>query len=561
VKKITLIMVVLFIVVYIASLGVRPLSIPDETRYAEIPREMIVSGDWVSPRLDGLRYFEKPVLGYWVNVLSMLLFGQNNFAVRLPAALSVGLAAVFIFLLVRRFAGPAPSGILAAAAFLTCAQVFGVGTFNVLDPLLTMLLTGAMVSFFFAAYGGPAGTWQWRYLAMFGLFCGLAFLTKGFLALVIPLLVIIPFLLWERRLAGFLKVCILPLLVAVAVLLPWAIAIHLRQPDFWRYFIVVEHIRRFTSPTSGQHPEPFWYFLPILLVGALPWTALLGCVFKGLRSADIRGPLIRFSLCWLILPFLFFSASSGKLATYILPCFPPLVILITIGLQSRIQNTAGGLCRAARAYAFVLILLAIGIAALQLLPLPPSISLFGHTIHLSRPYAADETQQWVWLLAAGAVSCVFLLLAAAAADSGRRLIFWCLAPLSIYFSIPHVLPEDLLAAKAPARQLAQNASKVSPETIVVSDKYLVAAACWYYKRTDVLILGNQGELAYGASQSDSMRPPLKSRDFAALVAGAAPGSSIVLIMGSLRFGDKLDSIPHPTSISEVDGIVFAQYKR
>ena len=118
-KKVTLIVFILFLLIYIVPLNVRPLVIPDETRYAEIGREMVETGDWIAPRLDGLRYFEKPVLGHWLNALSIKMLGENAFAVRLPSALAAGLSAMMLFFLVRRFAGDASTAffIYSASAF------------------------------------------------------------------------------------------------------------------------------------------------------------------------------------------------------------------------------------------------------------------------------------------------------------------------------------------------------------------------------------------------------------------------------------------------------------
>lgn len=104
-KQAVVLLLLFFLVLYILPLGVRDLIVPDETRYAEIPREMIADGDWVAPHLNGLRYFEKPVLGYWVHAGSILLFGENNFAVRLPSALAVGLSALLIYMLICRVGG------------------------------------------------------------------------------------------------------------------------------------------------------------------------------------------------------------------------------------------------------------------------------------------------------------------------------------------------------------------------------------------------------------------------------------------------------------------------
>jgi 4-amino-4-deoxy-L-arabinose transferase len=147
----------LYLLLYILPLGFRPIFIPDESRYAEIPREMIASGDWIVPHLDGIRYFEKPVLGYWLNALSMKAFGENAFAVRFPSAMATGLSAFIIFLLVRRFSNRNFLGAITAVIFLTCFEVYGVGTFNVLDSTLAMFGTAAMASFFFAHTEGTSG--------------------------------------------------------------------------------------------------------------------------------------------------------------------------------------------------------------------------------------------------------------------------------------------------------------------------------------------------------------------------------------------------------------------
>ena len=145
----------LFAIVYLLPLGARELIVPDETRYAEIPREMIASGDWVVPHLNGVRYFEKPVLGYWAHAAALLVFGENNFAVRLPSALAVGLSALMIFLLMKRSTekeedGRSHAAVLATIVFLTCFEVFGVGSTAVLDNLFALLLTASIMAFFTA---------------------------------------------------------------------------------------------------------------------------------------------------------------------------------------------------------------------------------------------------------------------------------------------------------------------------------------------------------------------------------------------------------------------------
>jgi len=204
-KKYSVAIIALFLILYILPLGVRPIAIPDEVRYAEIPREMIASGEWVVPYLNGLRYFEKPVLGYWLNTLSITLFGENAFAIRLTSALSAGISALMVFFLIRRFGGGSQAGILGAAVYLTCLLVLALGTLSLLDSMLSMFLTGAMASFFFA-HKETIPSKRVAFLALFGLFCGLAFLMKGFLAFVVPFITILPFIFWERRFKELFKI-------------------------------------------------------------------------------------------------------------------------------------------------------------------------------------------------------------------------------------------------------------------------------------------------------------------------------------------------------------------
>ncbi len=138
----------LLFAIYLLALGVRPLVMPDETRYAEISREMITSGDWVTPRLLGLRYFEKPVLDYWLNGLSQLLFSHTHFAVRFASALSAGLSALLVGLLATRISANHQTGYAAAAIYLSFVLVFTIGIFSVLDSMLTLFLCAAMMAFY-----------------------------------------------------------------------------------------------------------------------------------------------------------------------------------------------------------------------------------------------------------------------------------------------------------------------------------------------------------------------------------------------------------------------------
>ena len=351
--KQALLLLFFFLVSYILPLGARDLFVPDETRYAEVPREMIQTGDWVSPRLDGLRYFEKPVLGYWAAAGSILLFGQNPFAVRLPSALATGLSALLIYMLVARMGRRSgrenhTQAFLAALVFLSCFEVFGVGTTAVLDALFSFFLTATVAAFFVATEAAPRSSRERDFLVLSGIACGLAFLTKGFLAFAVPALALAPYLLWERRYRDLLRMGWAPLMTALLVALPWGIAIFMQEPDFWRFFFWNEHVRRFLAD-SAQHREPFWYFFLTAPGTFLPWTFMLPAAAQGLKGRlgerEPLGRLLRLCICWLSVPFLFFSLSSGKLVTYILPCFPPLAVLTAFGLSHAFKDRKNGLFR------------------------------------------------------------------------------------------------------------------------------------------------------------------------------------------------------------------------
>lgn len=508
-----------YVTAYILPLGVRPLFVPDETRYGEIPREMIATGNWVVPHLDGLRYFEKPVLGYWLHALSILLFGENRFAIRFPSALAVGLSALLIFLLVKRTlmkgvaadsaetadyrinspqaaeigGGPGAQAWLAALGFLVCFEVAVVGTFGVLDSLLAFFLTGTM-AFFYLATECPPGSGRGKvHLLAAGAFCGLAFLTKGFLALAVPVLIVVPYLLWQRRQREILRLAWLPLLTAFVVVLPWSLMIQFRAPHFWHFFFWHEHVRRFLA-SNAQHKQSFWYYFLAAPALFLPWTGVVPVAAPGLRETlKQRGPvaaLARYSFCWFIFPFLFFSASSGKLLTYILPCFPPFAILLALGF--------GRFFRRGRSAAFQIgatvltILFGLLLAALLFL------QIFG--VHGWHPYSSSR-----WLAAAGGLAALFFfsLLAVRLKNAWQKTSCLAVAPTLFFFLLPFAVPGPTLQAKAPGPLLMRHRSDITPKTLILSGEEPVLAVCWFFHRDDVDLLVRAGELKYGLHYPDA----------------------------------------------------------
>ncbi|WP_051327704.1 phospholipid carrier-dependent glycosyltransferase [Desulfatirhabdium butyrativorans] len=489
-----------FLIAYIFPLGARDLVIPDETRYGEIPREMIAQNEWIVPKLNGLRYFEKPVLGYWVHAASLLIFGENNFAVRFPSVLAVGLSALLVFGMVQRALrnssdkGPFPAT-LAALVYLSCIEVFGVGNTAVLDSLFAFLVTASICAFHGACEAPSGSRREKSFLVLAGLGCGLGFLTKGFLALAVPVAAIVPFFIWERRLADIFRMSWIPILTACLVALPWGLAIHFREPDFWRFFFWNEHIRRFMA-SNAQHKESFWFFFLVAPAMFVPWTFLIPAAVAGIRDRvqeqGSRGRLIRFSLCWLIFPFLLFSLSKGKLLTYILPCFPPFAISVAFGLDALFQKSRqsrllqGGIL--VNAFLFGLILIGFGY-----------VQAFG--FEGIRPFE----EFWKAGLAATGVLCILLMcwLAYRSTHQRKKVLLFGMAPFLLYFVTHFTIPDQTIEAKCPGPFLEKAIRGLPRDVLILSDEESVTAVCWYLKRSDVYVVGLPGELDYGSEYPDA----------------------------------------------------------
>ncbi len=532
-KKTGLWLTLAFSLIYLGTIWYRPLFTSDETRYAEIAREMIAHNDWVLPQLNNLRYFEKPVMGHWLNVLSMCIFGQNEFAVRFSSALAVLLSAYLLGILIKKYQGDKLWSTWSQLVFLSSSLVFAVGTYAVLDAPLTFFLTATLVSFFLA--------WRekkfWHkngYLALTGIACGCAFMTKGFLAFVVPALVIGVFLCWERRWKELFTLSWIPLLFTMLTCAPWAVMVHLEDGDFWRYFVVVEHLQRFIEKENSQHPQPFWFFIPILIVGIVPWILLLPSIIRGYRgkiNSLFQDALLRYFACWAVLPFIFFSLSSGKLATYILPCFPAIAALIAYGLLQQINDNSEDkyfkVLLKIIIYCFVLAIVSILVAQLLML------------LKIT-PLALYDNSEWgkLSLGIIAVVGWILLLHIAIKSPAKSRQYLWFISGSMLAMLVVHfIVPNHVLAAKAPEKFLLAQEHRIRPETTIVCYKNLITAVCWYYKRDNVFIYSRGGELEYGLSHPEAQGRLLSEDDFAALVKN--PENHVVIIMDSKRLMKEL----------------------
>ena len=326
----------LFVVGWLVSLGQRGLYNPDEGRYAEVPREMLASGDWVIPHLNGLVYIEKPPLQYWATAISEAVFGQNDWAARLYIGLCALATLYALWALVRREWDAAAAA--RAAVMLGSSLLFILlGHQLTLDMSLTLFTTLTFVGFCNAQ---RAAHWQrWMLLSWAGI-AG-AFLTKGLIAGVLPLLTLGVYSLLQRDLAPWRRLLLgRGTVVFLLLCLPWLLLIQHRLPQFFQFFFVREHFQRFLTKIEDRY-QPWWFFIPVLAAGILPWLlpALRALCVDWRAAASRPGfDLRRFAWVWCLVVFVFFSASDSKLITYIMPLFPQLALLMATGPTPRLDK-------------------------------------------------------------------------------------------------------------------------------------------------------------------------------------------------------------------------------
>lgn len=478
-----------FILTYLLPLGFHALFSPDEIRYAEISREMVSSGNWVVPHFNGLRYFEKPVLAYWLNALSQLIFGENNFAVRLPSALSALGSAYFLYFFVSKETKNKELGWITSGIFLSMFMVIAVGTYNSVDSILSFCLTASFVTFYYAVCSQIVKSKITLYFVA-GVFCGAAFLTKGFLALALPVIVVGGYAIWQKDFKSLVKYGCISILGALVISLPWSIAIYQQAPDFWRYFFWVQHIQRFFGNTHvAQHPQPIWYYIPFLLLGILPWLFHSFSLLKETLKKHTN-PLVRYSLLWVLLPLIFFSASEGKIATYILPCLAPMAILLGLSVQHVFERKSTAFKLGSWVHAGLAIVLVITIFVvygLNKLPLQNS----------------EHYKVWVFAFIF-AFWAVCILMSIRVKHVKSFVIANMLAPVALIGLFGIVLPNATKESQLPVYFINKISNEISPDTLIVADyPSIMSAFNWYLKRSDIYLTLGQGEEHYGLSYPDS----------------------------------------------------------
>jgi len=407
------------------GLGAFGLVGPDEPRYAWIARAMAETSDWVTPRLYGQPWFEKPILYYWTAAIGFRLNLPAEWAARLPSAFAALAAAVAIGWLGWKHygnegklsEGPA---LLAPLIFATSVAAIGFSRAATPDMLFSAFITLAMVCaarvltnhrvLREAANSNPVmRPGESPTLALFGAFLGLAVLAKG------PAAVLLAggaMALWALAASQWRAAFRLMNPVAIGafcvVALPWYVLCASRNPDFIRIFIFQHNFQRYLTPVF-QHKQPFWFFGWITLLAVLPWSVLLiPAAQEGLRlwrEKTWRDSPGFFFACWAIFPILFFSASQSKLPGYILPAIPALALLCTVGAMRAFQRSRA---------ASVLIAAGLGIFWVAL-----AIVVLVKANHIS--ISETERSAWLYFAEAALLVTVLLVLMILKAGSGRNL--------------------------------------------------------------------------------------------------------------------------------------------
>lgn len=351
---------------------------PDEPRYASIAREMARSGDWITPRLWGEPWFEKPALLYWMTAAAFRLGLEGEMAPRLPVALASVVFLVFFYLVLAREFG-ARAALFASAILATSAGWLAYSHVGVTDIPLACAFSAAML----AALPWIARGERTR-LPLTGVLLGAAVLAKG----LVPLALALPLAWFGRR--RFLDLlhprASLPFLLVSA---PWYVLCYLRNgTPFLREFFWEHHIERVSSEAL-QHVQPFWFYVPVLAGALFPWTPVLAGLFRRKLYHDVR---CRFLLVWLVFGFVFFSIPVNKLPGYLLPLLPAAAALMGILLAE------------ARALRGVL-----AACMLLLVIVPPLISVLPDALASGLSRATAPRFQWFWLAPAAASPLVWLL--------------------------------------------------------------------------------------------------------------------------------------------------------
>ncbi len=468
------------------GLGALPFIAPSEARYIEIPRQMVTTGDWLTPRINGVPYFEKPPLFYWMQAASLSLLGISEISGRLMPLLIVTFTCLITYALGRLYFGRL-AGLLAAGVLATSFLGYASSRIAVLDAPVALFITAAIACFLAAQKTSERR--RLLYLLMY-VFAALAMMTKGLIGVVIPGLVIGAWILITKQWRILKEAQLLPgIAIFLLIAAPWHVMMQRLHPEFFDFYFIHEHFTRYLT-SEHKRTAPWWFFIAITAVGMLPWSGLLPAIFKRMRFSD---PVALFFALWILLPLLFFSASHSKLASYIFPIFPAIAILLGKLLAEWWEaKTDTRLLR--RNIIFIVIVFVVAVIALPLLPSLPG--------KLGRKLAMLNTFPFVTLLpmAAGLLGLLYVVIRKRSARTLIKalMLFGALTGITVNYAATRF---DRNSVKPLAEKLAPLLKE--NDTVVALNTYWQDLPV--YLNRNIVVAGWTGELTFGVEHTPATR--------------------------------------------------------
>jgi 4-amino-4-deoxy-L-arabinose transferase-like glycosyltransferase len=494
------------------------LANPDEARYAEIPREMLATGNFVTPRLDGVQYFEKPPLTYWLVAGCLRAFDGSEAAARATPALFASLGVLLTYATARSLAGR-DAGWWSAIVQASSLLYFAHARILLTDMVVSVLISAALCCFLLGVRA-PAG--RRRAWLFYGLYAAaaLATLAKGLIGFLLPGAIMFLWLLvfnqWRR-----LRPLHLPggLLLFALIAAPWHVLVSQRNPGWAWFYFMHEHWLRFTTTIHSRN-EPWWFFIPVVLLGVFPWTGFLWPAARNVlpatwaRRAEVADQF--FPLLWAGFIFLFFSASKSKLVPYVLPVFPPLALLLGQHLAPRLRAGQGASLRGG----FLTFSVVAGLLGIALLLVGVRPTLLGRVENAAviAPFARVDGV----ILMIGAAA-VHLLWRRGAVPHAVRAMLGCVAG----FAGVLILAQPVIARPS-TRELARLVSRqAGPDDIVLHYHDFFHDFAYYSGRTaGTVAYEGELELAYDPAAAQ-LGPHVDEAQFRALWAG---GRRVYLVL-------------------------------
>ncbi len=333
-----LLMVFLLGGVYLLWLGSHALFTPDEGRYSEVAREMIMTGDYITPRLDGVVFLDKPILYYWLQAIAIKLFGLKEWALRFwPACIAV--LGCLVTYVAGRLLFSRRTGIIAAVILAANPLYYGAAHYANLDLEVAVFISNTLF-FSLLSFQATSNRQRTIFILLAYLFCGLATLTKGLIGLAFPLMIIGLWILSLQRWNTLRKMHLLSgACIFIAITVPWYVLAQRANPQFFHFFFVVQQFERFLTKASFNNSTTAWFYVPVVLAGFLPWSVFLfqalmnqiKSVWQGRKQHQTE----LFLLLWTVIVFSFFSFPKSKTVGYILPLFPALSLIVGQYLSER----------------------------------------------------------------------------------------------------------------------------------------------------------------------------------------------------------------------------------